>query len=99
MNVFVFSSNKCIEGIVQRMKTYKDPDLNFDVKVSHIDIASMHATKNLLKLSIVRMFLIIIGDSCSFLTFEFYFFSLLLFKTLGMLIWSLVQYVFKTLRW
>ena len=28
-----FSLNGCVEGIVQRLKTYKDPDLVYDIKV------------------------------------------------------------------
>ena len=31
-----FSKNGCVEGIVQRLKTYKDPELKFDIKVRHL---------------------------------------------------------------
>ena len=33
--LFFFSKNGCVEGIVQRLKTYKDPELKFDIKVRH----------------------------------------------------------------
>ena len=34
--VFDFSTNSCVEGIVQRLKTYKDPELVHEVKVSRL---------------------------------------------------------------
>ena len=34
-----YSKNGCVDGIVQRLKTYKDPDLQFDIKVG---IAMVH---------------------------------------------------------
>ena len=30
---FHCSKNGCVEGIIQRLKTYKDPDLKFEIKV------------------------------------------------------------------
>ena len=32
--VLFFSKMSCVEGVVQRLKTYGDPDLKFDVKVT-----------------------------------------------------------------
>ena len=31
--VFYFSKNGCLEGTIQRLKTYKDPALKYEVKV------------------------------------------------------------------
>lgn len=36
-DIFFISKNGCVEGIIQRLKTYKDPTLPHEIKVWYIN--------------------------------------------------------------